>query len=177
LEQQTKIIITVAIILAAVLVISAYVFLNSALKPLDQREDKTSNAGAKNVEIQATTFNGDIQIQTSTNKDIEVTYNVETPKGHLNDIVTATTNETEDQNNLILVAEAKLVNLNQGLTVNYRANIMIKLPNTGQYNLSLHTLNGNIVKPQVNDIIVVANTDNGNIDIKDSNCTSINASS
>ena len=177
MEQQTKIIVAVAVIVAAVLVVSAYVFLNSAFTPLDQREDKTSKAAAKNVEIQATTFNGDIQIQNSTNNEIEVTYNVEAPKGHLNEIVTATTNQTEDQNSFILVAEAKLVNSNQGLTVNYRANIIIKLPNTSQYNLTLHTLNGNIVKPQVNDIIVVANTDNGYIDIKDSNCTSINASS
>ena len=174
MNNQTKIVIAVAVIVAVALLIGTYVLLNSALAPLEQKEVVDSNPTDQNVEIQAATFNGNIEIQTSTTATIEVTYNIETPKGHLNEITTATTNQTQSQNKLILVAEAKL-ETNEGLTVNHKADIIIKLPNTSQYNLTLHTSNGNIIKPQLNDTIVIANTDNGNINMKDD--TSISAAS
>jgi DUF4097 and DUF4098 domain-containing protein YvlB len=174
MKTGTKIIITVAVIAAVLVLIGAYVFLNAALKPLDQQEDKTSTAVTKNVEIEATTFNGNIEIQTSTNSQIEINYNIQAPQGHLSEIKTSTTNQTQNDNTRI-VAQAEITN--SGLTVNYNANIIIKLPTTSQYNLTLSTLNGNIIKPQINDTIIVATTDNGYIDIQDDNATSISASS
>ena len=176
MNNQTKIVKAVAVIVAVALLIGTYVLLNSALAPLEQKEVVDSNPTDQNVEIQASTFNGNIEIQTSTTTTIEVTYNIETPKGYLNEITTATTNQTQSQNKLILVAEAKL-ETNEGLTVNHKADIIIKLPNTSQYNLTLRTSNGNIIKPQLNDTIVIANTDNGNINMKDDNASSINAAS
>ena len=175
-KLYTKITIVVAVITTIAVIISAYSFVNNVLAPLDQREDKTTNAATQNIEIEATTFNGNIEIQSSTSDRIEVTYNIEAPKGHINEITTATTNQTQNENTII-IAEAKIVNTNNDLKVNYRANILIKLPNTSQYNLTLHTLNGNIIKPQLNDTTIVAATNNGYIDIKDDNCTTINASS
>jgi len=51
------------------------------------------------------------------------------------------------------------------------------LPSNGQCNLTLSTLNGNIIKPLLNDKTVVATTNNGRIDLKNDNTTSITASS
>jgi DUF4097 and DUF4098 domain-containing protein YvlB len=142
---------------------------------LEQREDKTTNVATQNVTIKAATFNGDIVIAESTSDQIEVTYNIEAPQGHINEIKTTTTNQTLNGNTEI-VTEAKIENPNNQLKVNYRASITIKLPSTSQYNLTLNTLNGNIVKPQLNDMTLKATTNNGYIDIKDDNATSIEAS-
>jgi DUF4097 and DUF4098 domain-containing protein YvlB len=177
MNKQTGIILGVAVIIVIVVAIGAYVFFISALTPLEQRKDTSTYAAVQNVEIQATTFNGNIEIQTSTSNIINVTYNVEAPEGHLNQISTATTNQTQSQNTLILVAEAKLVNSSGELTVNHKADITLLLPSTGQYNLTLSTLNGNIIKPLLNDTNIVARSNNGYIDIKDDNANSIEASS
>ena len=174
MKSDTKIIIAVVAIAAVVVLIGAYFFLNATFVSLDQREDKTSTAATKNVEIEATTFNGNIEIQTSTSSQIEINYNIQAPQGHLNEIQTSTTNQTQNETTQI-VAEAKITN--SGPKVNYNANIIIKLPTTSQYNLTMSTLNGNIVKPQINDTTIVANTNNGYIDIQDDNATSISASS
>jgi DUF4097 and DUF4098 domain-containing protein YvlB len=177
MKSENKIIIIVAVIATAVVLISAYYFLNAAFVPLEQREEKTSTAVTKNVEIEIATFNGNIEIQTTTSSTVEVTYNVETPQGHLNEITTSTMNQTQSDDRMTLIAEAKLVNTNNELTVNYRADILIKLPDTSQYNLTLTTLNGNIIKPLLNDTKIVANTSNGAVEIKDDNCKIIEASS
>jgi DUF4097 and DUF4098 domain-containing protein YvlB len=174
MNQSNKIIIAVAIIVIIVVSISAYVFFNSAFAALEQREDKTSIVTAQNVEVKATTFNGKIEIQTTTNNQIEINYNIQAPQGHLNEIKISTTNQTQNESTQI-VAEAKITTT--GLRVNYNADIIIKLPTTSQYNLSLNTLNGDIIKPQINDTAVFAITNNGDIHIQDDNATSISASS
>ena len=176
MKTDTKIILSVMVIVVVVLLIGTYIFFNSALAPLEKNDQTDSLPTAQNVEVQATTFNGNIEIQTSTTNQIEVTYRIQAPKGHLNEITTSTTNQTQNPNTLILVAEAKL-NSNGELTVNLNADIIIKLPATSQYNLTIHTLNGNIIKPQLNDDVVVCKTDNGNINLNDDNATSINAMS
>ena len=129
----------------------------------------------QNVEIQAATFNGDIEIQTTDNSLIEVTYMLEAPEGHINQLTVDTTNQTQGESGLI-VAEAKIKDSTE-IKVNYKASIVIKLPNNSQYNLTLNTLNGNIIKPLLDDITVVATTNNGRIEIKENNATSITASS
>ncbi len=176
MKTNTKIIIGLVVIAVVVIVVGAFAFANMALAPLEQRQDKTTIAATQNVEIEATTFNGKVEIQTSNGNNIEITYNLKAPTGHLTEITTTTTNETKNGNTLTLFAEAKLINPNDSLTANHGADIIIKLPETSQYNLTLRTLNGNIIKPQLNDINVIASTNNGNIDIKDSNYKSINAS-
>jgi DUF4097 and DUF4098 domain-containing protein YvlB len=176
MKTDTKIILAVVVIVA-VLLIGTYAFLNSALAPLEQKEITNSIPTAPNVEVQATTFNGNIEIQTSTSNQIEIIYKIQAPKGQLNEISARTTNQTQNSNRLIIVAEAKLTS-NGVPAVNHNANIIIKLPSTSQYNLTLHTLNGNIIKPHnINDIIVIGKTENGNINIEDDNATSINAQS
>jgi DUF4097 and DUF4098 domain-containing protein YvlB len=143
---------------------------------LEQREDKTTTLATQNVTINAETFNGNIIITTSTSDQIEVIYNLQAPQGHINEITTATTNKTLNENTEI-TTQAKIINPNNQLKVNYRVTITIKLPNTSQYNLTLNTQNGNIIKPQLNDLTLKATTSNGYIDIKDDNATYIQASS
>ena len=176
MKQPTIIIVAVTIIAVAVVIVGAFTFLNAAFAPLERRQDTSTNIATQNVEIQATTFNGNIEIQLSSVNALEIIYNVEAPKGHLNEIETATINQTKNQDNLILAA-AQIRNSNGELRVNYRADILIKLPNTSKYNLTLQTQNGNIIKPLLNDIKVTASTANGKVDIKDDNCTTITASS
>jgi DUF4097 and DUF4098 domain-containing protein YvlB len=170
---SSKIVVVVSVIVTIVVIISAYTFFFGAFAPLEQRQDKTLNIATQNVEIQATTFNGDIIIETSTSNQIEVTYDVQAPQGHLNEITTSTTNQTINGNTRI-VAETKIEN--NGVKVNFRSTITLKLPSSSQYNLTLNTLNGNIVKPLLNDTNVAATTENGYIDIKDDNANSIVAS-
>ena len=62
-------------------------------------------------------------------------------------------------------------------SVNHRADIIVKVPNTSRYNLTLTTENGNIIKPQLNDTKIVATTRNGDIDLKDDNATELDAMS
>jgi DUF4097 and DUF4098 domain-containing protein YvlB len=176
MNLSSKIIILFTIVVAVVVIFTAYTLLNSGLAPLEQREDKTTTLATQNVTINAETFNGNIVISESTDDQIEVTYNVEAPQGHISEITTTTTNQTSNGNTEI-ITEAKIVNPNNQLKVNYRASITIKLPITSQYNLTLNTLNGNIIKPLLNDMSLKATTNNGYIDIKDDNATSIEASS
>ena len=173
MKLTTKISIVIVIILAASIVIlqSGVFRIAPALAPLEQREDKTSYTPNQKVDIQATTFNGNIEIKPSTGSQIEVIYNIKTPQGQLYDVKTQT-NETKSENQTTLITSAK----DQGSTsVNHAANLIIKLPNTSQYNLTLLTANGDIIKPQLNDTKITASTSNGNINIEDGSCNSIEA--
>ena len=174
MKPANKVIIIIAIVVAILLIFASYTILNNALAPLEQREDKTTIAATQNVEIQAMTFNGDIVIEQTTSNKIEVTYNVQAPQGHITEIKTSTTNQTKNDDTKI-VTEAKITN--SGIKVNYLASIIIKLPNSSQYNLTLTTSNGNIIKPQLNDTTIIATTNNGSIDITDDNANSIDVSS
>ena len=161
--------------MSIVLIIGAYVALNNFLGPLEQKQEQAKFPGAQYVELQADTFNGNIEIQPSTGSQIEVTYNLETPEGRMNQIIVETTNQTQGEA-LKIFAKAKLTDSTE-IRVNYRANILVKVPSNSQYNLTLGTLNGNIIKPLLNDKTVTATTNNGNVDLKDETATSITASS
>ncbi len=172
-SSRISIIIAVAVIVA-ILLVTSYAVLSNANAPLAQRQDKTLYTPKSNVEINAATFNGDIEIQSTTGSQIEVIYNIEAPQGYLSDIKTST-NETKSDNVTTLITSA--TNLAQTASVNHRANILIKVPSTSRYNLTLTTANGNIIKPLLNDAKVVATTKNGDIDIKDGNAAELDAMS
>ena len=176
MELSVKIAIASVIIVLVVVTFGAYVFLNNALAPLEERQVNSTKIATKYVDIQATTFNGNIEIQSSASSQIEVIYNIQAPVGHLTEIATTTTNQTVNEVTNV-VTEAKIADSNIQMRVNYRVDITIKVPNTSQYNLTLNTLNGNIIKPQLNDTTIVAQTNNGFIDISDDNATAIDASS
>ena len=176
MELSVKIAIASVIIVLVVVTFGAYVFLNNALAPLEERQVNSTKIATKYVDIQATTFNGNIEIQSSASSQIEVIYNIQAPVGHLTEIATTTTNQTVNEVTNV-VTEAKIADSNIQMRVNYRVDITIKVPNTSQYNLTLNTLNGNIIKPQLNDTTIVAQTNNGFIDISDDNAIAIDASS
>lgn len=176
MNLSTKIVIVVAVVAAVIVLAGGYLLLNSALSPLEQKETKATILVSPNVEVQATTFNGNVIIQASTGDQIEIIYDLQAPQGHINEIVASTTNQTQNGDGKI-VAEAKFVDSSSQIRVNYRADITIMLPSNSRYNLTLSTLNGNIIKPQLNDSLVEAMTNNGKVEIKDDNAISIVASS
>jgi DUF4097 and DUF4098 domain-containing protein YvlB len=172
-KRSTRSIISAVIVIAVILSVCVYAVLYHATAPLAQRQDKTQYTPKPNVVIQAGTFNGDIVIQSTTGSQIEVIYNVTAQEGYLNDIQTYT-NETKTDNTTTITTSANL-QINQAS--NYKADLILNLPNTSSYNLTLNTVNGNIIKPQLNDTKVVATTSNGNIDLKDGGATEIDAMS
>jgi DUF4097 and DUF4098 domain-containing protein YvlB len=178
-----KVLIAVVVILVIAFSIGAYAFLNNALAPLEQRVDTKSieYPRLETVAITANTFNGNIEIQTTTNNTIEVTFRTQAPEGHLDEVIGSTIND--------LAPAASTGDVLRGLTIqadlsnsthirgNYKADIIIKLPASSKYNLTLNTDNGNIVKPQIDNNVVAARTGNGNIDIRDNSASKIIAQS
>ncbi len=165
-EMKLSVIIALVIIVAFT---AGIIVLESGLltvtAPIEQREDRTTYTPNQNVAIEATTFNGNIEIQPTTGSQIEVIYTIKAPQGHLYDIKTST-NETKSQNQTTILTSAKNPAVDAS-SVNHLASLILKLPATSQYNLTLITGNGDIIKPQLNDINVTASTTNGNINITD----------
>jgi DUF4097 and DUF4098 domain-containing protein YvlB len=174
LKQTTKILLVVAVIVIVAFSLVSYSLFNKSSVQLDLKVDtKTLDyTRLENVTIIASTFNGNVEIQTTTNNTIEVTYKMQAPKGHLDEII-GTTNPDLNQDastpNVLqaLSVKASMSNSSHSLVGNYKADITIKLPTNSKYNLTLTTQNGDIIKPQLNDVSVVARTGNGNINIKD----------
>jgi hypothetical protein len=119
MNLSSKFIIVLIVIVAVALIFTATTLLNNGLAPLEQKEYKTTTTATKNVTLNAETFNGDIIITTSTSDEIEVTYNIQAHQGHINEITTATTNKTLNENTEI-TTQAKIINPNNQLKVNYR---------------------------------------------------------
>jgi len=162
-------------IVIVVLITIATLILQSGLIPvtptaLEQREDTAQYTPNQNVVIQATTFNGNIEIQTTTGSQIEVTYTIKTPVGHLYD-VKISNNETKTDNQTMLITSSE--NQVDPANTNYIADLALKLPTSCQYNLTLVTSNGDIIKPQLNNAKVAASTLNGDITITDNSASSI----
>ena len=106
MNLSSKIAILAAVIVAIVVIFFAYTFLLGAFAQLENKQVERTIIATQNVEIQATTFNGDISFGTSTSNQIEVTYDLQAPQGHMNEITTSTTNQTKNDNTEI-IAEAK----------------------------------------------------------------------
>jgi cytoskeletal protein RodZ len=160
-KRSTKSIIFALVLIAAILLFCVFAVIQNAMAPLEQREDKTVHTPKENVVIQAATFNGDIEIRSTTGSQIEVMYNVTAPNGFLKDIKTFT-NETKSDNLTTIITSAEL-QVNQG--VNYKANLIVNLPNNSRYNLTLTTPNGNIDIQGSNSNEINAMTANGNVNI------------
>lgn len=135
-KRQTKSILFAVVVIAAVLSVSIYAVVYHATAPLAQRQDKTTYTPRQNVVIQAGTFNGNIEIHSTTGSQIEVIYNVIAAEGYLNDIKTYT-NETKTDNTTTITTSAML-QTNQAS--NYKADLILNLPNTSTYNLTLNTI-------------------------------------
>jgi DUF4097 and DUF4098 domain-containing protein YvlB len=172
MQASVKVAIAIVIILSIgiVLLESGVFYIPPAL---EQREDTTTYAPNHNVVIEAQTFCGNIDIQPSSGSQIEVTYTIKAPSGHLYDIK-INNNETKTENQTRLTTTAQ--NHGDPTATQYTADLTLKLPSSSQYNLTLITGNGNITKPQLNDQKVAASTLNGDITLTDNgNCVSLGA--
>ena len=161
MKRSTKSIIFALVLIAAIVTVCVFAVIQNAMAPMEQREDKTVYTPKENVVIQAATFNGDIEIHSTTDNKIEVMYNVTAPNGYLKDIKTAT-NETKNDNVTTIITSAEL-QVNQG--VNYKASLIVNLPSNSRYNLTLTTPNGNIDTQGSNSNEINAITGNGNVNI------------
>ncbi|BAI60978.1 conserved hypothetical protein [Methanocella paludicola SANAE] len=161
----------VAIAILAVLLMSGCTSMNTIV---EHRQDKTVHGAAENIDLTVTTFNGNIEIQESTEYDVEVTYNITAPEGHLQHVTTGT-NGSRDGNTLKLTAEAKLSDPNEKLPINHGCDILVKVPKNSSYNLNLMTSNGNVKVTQLNGNKMIIATSNGNVDAAAGNYSAIDA--
>jgi DUF4097 and DUF4098 domain-containing protein YvlB len=160
----------VVIAILAVLLMSGCTY---EMGTVEHRQDKTVHDAAENIDLTVTTFNGNIEILESPEYDIEVTYNISAPEGHLQHIVTGT-NGSRDGNTLKLTAEAKLSDTNEKLPINHGCDIIVKVPKNSTYNLNIMTSNGNVKVPQLNGSKMIIDTSNGNIDVVAGNYSTVN---
>jgi DUF4097 and DUF4098 domain-containing protein YvlB len=153
----------IVIVLTVVLVVLQLGLFSTSV-PLDQREDRTVYASNEQVVIDATVFSGNIEIQSTTGNQIEVIYTLKAPRGELSAITTQT-NETKKGSQTTLITKAK--DSKTYLNPNHTADLLIKLPASGQYNLTLISSGGgDIIVPRLNLSKVSVSTPNGNINIE-----------
>jgi DUF4097 and DUF4098 domain-containing protein YvlB len=171
MKASAKVAIVIVIIISVAIVVLQSGLLYTPI-PIEQREDKTAYTPGLDVVIEASTFSGNIEIQPATGSQIEVIYTIRAPRGELYDIKTQT-NESKNGTQTTLITSAQDSAHN---SANHAADLLIKLPISNRYNLTLITGNGDITKPQLNDVKVAASTTNGNINIEDDDgCASIEA--
>ncbi len=139
---------------------------------LEHRQDKTVHDAAENIVLDVSTVNGNIEIRESPEYDVEVTYDIKAPRGHLQDIVTST-NGTRNGNTMRIIAGAKSANPAQP-TINAGADITVKVPKNSSYNLTLVTPNGNVKVTALNGTNLTMDLENGNIDAAIGNFTIVN---
>jgi DUF4097 and DUF4098 domain-containing protein YvlB len=129
---------------------------------LDQREERSVYELNTNVVIDAVTFRGNIEIQSTTDNQIEVIYTLKAPSGELSTLTSQTT-ETKNDNQTTISTRAQ-----DKITYNnpdHSADLLIKLPVSGQYDLKLLSEDGDITIPQLNVGKVSVSTTSGNINI------------
>lgn len=159
----------------AILLISGCTSINpGGITNEEHMEVKTVHNASESIDLDVITFNGNIEIQNSTVDTVEVIYDVFAPQGHLYDILTGT-NGSSIGNTTKIIAEAKLQDQENKPVVNHGANILVKVPRSATYNLSLRTLNGNIKVPALNGNGMVLRSTNGNVDLTVENFFNINA--
>lgn len=141
---------------------------------IEHRQDTTQHDAAKNIDLTVSTFNGNIEVQRSTDYKVEVIYNISASRGHLSDVVTGT-DASRDGDTLKLKAEAKLSDPTRQMIYNHGADIVVKVPANSTYTLTLTTSNGNIDVPQLNGNKLSIDTSNGNIDVSAGNYSAIDA--
>lgn len=180
MKSTNIIIVSVAVVAVAIFAAGAYILfndgLNVGLSTVEHRQDITTHNSTANIELEAYTFNGKIEIQPTTSEVVEVIYDIQAPTGQqLYEVVTGS-NGTITDGTLRLIAKAEVNNPDGSVSANQKADILIKVPSTSTYNLTLQTLNGNIIKPLLNSTNIKASTLNGDVNIEDAKSTLIDAS-
>ncbi len=160
-KRSTKSMIYALIVVAAIVSACVIAFVYHATAPLAQRQVKTTYTPKENVVITAATFNGNIEIRPTTSSQIELIYNIASPDGYLNEIKT-NSNETKTEDTTTITTRATLQSVNDG---DFTANLIINLPSTSTYNLTVTTSNGNIDIQSSNSKEINAMAFNGNVQV------------
>lgn len=161
MKRSTRSMLIAVIIIIALVTVCVAAVIYNANAPLATRQDKTVYTPQGNVKIQAVTFNGNIEVHPSTSNQIEVIYDIKASNGYLNDIKT-TSNETKTENLTTIITKATL-QVNQASQ--YEASLVINVPASGNYNLTLTTSNGDVNVQVGNCAEIVAMTYNGDVNV------------
>jgi len=161
LKRSKRNIILAIVVIVAIIGVCAAAILHNALAPPEQREDISYFTPREAVAIKAFTFDGDIQVQPTEGSQIEFTYQLSAPSGYLKDIDTLV-KETVNGSSTTIVAAASCPNIQE---IAYHANLIIKLPKSATYNLTLTTNSGdvNVQIQKASEVGVI--TDEGNIQV------------
>jgi len=167
MKTSVKIALLIVIALSVALVVLQSGLLYTPVA-LDQREDRTVCSSNENVVIDVSIFSGKIEIQPTTDDQIELIYTIKAPPGELSTIITQTDEtKNEDQTTIITRANDNI----KYVAPNHSADLLIKLPLDSQYNLTLLSGNGDITLSKLNLNKVRASTTQGNINIESSDST------
>jgi DUF4097 and DUF4098 domain-containing protein YvlB len=161
LKRSKRNIILAIVVIVAIIGVCAASILHNVLAPPEQREDTSYFTPNENVAIKAFTFNGDIVVQPTEGSQIIVTYQAQAPYGYLKDIQTSA-QETQNGSLTTIVAAASCpVNVD----IEYHASLIIKLPKSATYNLTLTTNSGdvNVQAQKAREVGVI--TDNGDVTV------------
>jgi len=161
MKASVKIALLIVIALTVVLVVlqSGLLYTPPAL---DQREERSVYELNTNVVIDGLTFRGNIEIQSTTDNQIEVIYTLKAPSGELSTLITQTTEiKNGNQTTISTRAQDKITYNNP----NHSADLLIKLPTSAQYNLKLISEDGDITIPKLNVGKILISTTKGNINI------------
>ncbi len=161
MKRSTKNIILALVVIAAIIGVCAAAAVHNALAPPEQREDTSYFTPNENVSIKAFTFNGDIQVQPTEGSQIIVTYQAQAPYGYLKDIKTSAEQTVNGSLTTIVAAASCPINVD----VEYHASLIIKLPKSATYNLTLTTNSGdvNVQTDKAREVGVI--TDNGDVTV------------
>jgi DUF4097 and DUF4098 domain-containing protein YvlB len=135
----------------------------------EHMEVTTAHSGADNITLDVSTVNGNVEIQEASDSNVTVIYEITASKGHLYDVVTGTNGTRVDNNTVHVTAEAKIAHPDDGFIGSRGANIIVKVPRGTHYDLTLNTMNGNVIVPGISGASfsrIDAATMNGDVNIK-----------
>lgn len=127
----------------------------------ESKEYYASHAMARNITIDATTFNGDVTLLNSCNDTIDVMVRVTAPAGHIDDL-TPGINFSGNSDDLWLNMEAARTDRTPSMG-NYGAEITLYLPEDSKYRVSITTSNGKVYANSFTGERMAISTSNGNI--------------
>ncbi len=161
MKRSTKNIILALVVIAVVIGVCVAAVIYNALAPPEQREDTSYFTPKDTVVIKASTFNGDIDVQPTEGSQIIVTYRAQAPYGYLKDIQTLAKETLNGSVTTIVAVASCPVNV----AVDYHASLIIKLPKSATYNLTLTTSSGNVnvQTDKVHEVGVI--TDKGDVTV------------
>lgn len=163
-------VLVIALIVGIVGVLAGVIILNFGSYTITEHtEITTTHDGADNIELDISTFNGNVEIREAADDKVTIVYDIIAPAGHMNDVFTGSNSSRVDNYTMKISAEAKILHPDDGFTGIRGANIIVKVPRGSHYILNLSTLNGNVNVPDIGGASfyrIDADTLNGNVVVR-----------